>query len=228
MGCVFSETPSILTIELFLGNFCGIWLPDEARVKESHAVIIWDKDTKEFMLSKGDSDGSEIFVTEAPHVTEVLSLNEAMHSFPLRNQMRFRTGMIEWTVSPVPRRRLIIMRMFEALRNKDIEALKEQWLIAESWNEYLKQLNIDKMIKTNFVIDSNAEEDPDYRIIDEEAKKMPKMSDMCLEVPSSRDNYLTSDSEKPGKFCLLHVAVDYSFVDGVKFILKKEPQVRNK
>lgn len=133
--------------------------------------------------------------------------------------------MIEWTVSPVPERKLVISRLFQALRNRNLAALEEQWMYAESWNSHLKGLSVDRATKSSFLLDGNAEEDPDYRMTDDLVKRTPKTSEDITDSSSIRGN---SISERPGKFCLLHVAVDYLFLDGVKFLLEKGAEVRRR
>ena len=210
----------------FIGNYCGIWIPEEADIKDNHAVISWDEATKTFHLSNGRSANADLVVTFIPVVGDspVKNLTE-FGGFPLLNQLKFKTGLIEWTVSPVPQRKLIISRLFEALRNRNLAELQEQWLFAESWNNYLKKLSIDRATKSLFLIDSNVDEDIDYRIIDEQAKRTPKFSEEVTDASSVHDSHFGSAGDRPGKFCLLHIAVDYLFVEGARFLLEKGAEV---
>ena len=184
---------------------------------------MWDEASKTFRLSNGTSANADVSVNFIPSCSEspMKSLQET-GGFPLMNQMKFKTGLIEWTVSPVPQRKLIISRLFDALRKNDIIELGEQWLYAESWNNYLKKLNVDRSVRNLYLINSNTEEDPDYRIINEQAKKTPKFSDEVTDAPPINDGNFGS----AGKFSLLHIAVDYLFLEGVRFLLEKGAEVR--
>lgn len=208
------------------GNCCGIWIPEEAKVKDNHALIKWETATKAFTLSNGASTDAELSVTFVPMSPDSTTQEYIEHgAFPLRNQLRFKTGLIEWTVSPVPQRRLIVSRLFESLRKKDLIEFEEQWLLAKSWNKHLKNLSIDRVAKKLSMIDSNMEEDPDYRIIDEQAKKTPRFSEEVTDAPTIHDSHFGSSSDRPGKFSLLHIAVDYLFLDGVRILLEKGAEV---
>jgi len=207
------------------GNYCGIWIPEEADIKDNHASIQWDEVSKSFRLANGKSACADVTITSVPSSDEshLKSLQEN-GGFPLLNQLKFKTGLIEWTVSPVPRRKLVVSRLFDSLRKNDITELQEQWLYAESWNNYLKKLHIDRSTRMLYMIDSNAEEDPDYRIIDEQAKKSPKFSEEVTDAPSMYDG----NSGSAGKFCLLHIAVDNLFLEGALFLLEKGAEVNKR
>ena len=213
----------IFTI-IFPGNYCGVWIPEEADIKDNHASIQWDEVSKSFRLANGKSASADVTITSVPSSDEshLKSLQEN-GGFPLLNQLKFKTGLIEWTVSPVPRRKLVVSRLFDSLRQNNITELQEQWLYAESWNNYLKKLHIDRSTRMLYIIDSNAEEDPDYRIIDEQAKKSPKFSEEVTDAPSMYDG----NSGSAGKFCLLHIAVDNLFLEGALFLLEKGAEVSN-
>ena len=205
-----------------LGNLCGIWMPQEVEIKENHASIKWDEVTRTFRLINGTSADTDVSVTVIPADGESLLANMQEHGgFPLMNQLKFKTGLIEWTVSLVPRRKLIVSRLFEALRKNDAIALEEQWLYAESWNNYLKTLDIDRSSRSLYLINTNTEEDPDYRIVDELAKRTPKFSEEVTDAPPIHDGNFGST----GKFCLLHIAVDYLFVEGARFLLERGAEV---
>ena len=209
-------------IIVFPGSYCGIWIPEEVDIKDSHASIQWDEVSKSFRLASGKSNSADVAITFVPSSDEshLKSLQEN-GGFPLMNQLKFKTGLVEWTVSPVPRRKLIVSRLFDSLRKNDITELQEQWLYADSWNNYVKKLHIDRSTRVLYMIDSNAEEDPDYRIIDEQAKKNPKFSEEVTDAPSIYDG----NSGSAGKFCLLHIAVDYLSLEGARFLLEKGAEV---
>ncbi len=133
--------------------------------------------------------------------------------------------MVEWIVAPIPQRKLIITRMFDALRQGDLSKLEELWQEAKSWNEYLHKLPISKGVKSPFYIDSSTEEDPDYTLTDDEMKHWPKLSDSLSDHSGVQDRQLNGGGDRPEKMSLLHVAVDCLFFHGVEFLLKKDAQV---
>eukprot|EP00795_Rhopilema_esculentum_P014481 gene14481-5544_t len=207
------------------GNHCGVWIPEEASVKDSHAIIRWDEVSKEFFLLNGASMDAEICITSIPRLNDESSNDSSVTgagTIKLQNQLKFRTGFIEWKVSPVPKRKIIISRLFEALRNCNFYAFQELWTYAESWNNYVSQVKSENFSRSSFLIDCNAEEDLDYRIIDEEARRTPKLSDSFTE---SVEGQQIASYDKPRKFCLLHVAVDYLFFEGVRFLLQNGAEV---
>eukprot|EP00794_Sanderia_malayensis_P003533 gene3533-4034_t len=224
---------------------CAIRIPEEAGIKEFHASIHWNEAENHFELSRGSSHGPGPYLHDDSCPDDEIAIlpttqqqqNESNCSessitlpLPLGNQMKFKTGLVEWVVAPLPRRRLIVSRMFDALRRTDFQEFEQMWVEAKSWNEHLHRLSVNKTTKSQYYIDSNTEEDTDYTLLEDDAKPFPKPSYSSHETTSRAVRYNThfftggGCGEKPEKFSLLHVAVDHCFSKAVAFLLEKGAQ----
>ena len=183
-----------------------------------------------FELHPGQTEDSSVLILNSNSENVLLSDEQQYVKLTspkkLENQMKFVTGMVIWTVSPMPRRRMIISRMFDAIRNQDLITLKSLFELASQWNKHVRRVHQGKPNISTFFINSNTEEDREYILIDEDSLKVPKVSDSnILDYADARKNQFTIDSNQKGKFCLLHVAVDYCSKPIVSYLLENGAKV---